>query len=473
MAQQRAKSAAAGSDTPQNQNDIPFSEKEDLLQSDRKHMWHHMSPYNPNPMIVTEAEGAWITDIDGNRYLDGMSGLWCVNIGYGRRELAEAAYEQMNTMPFYPLSQSHVPAIRLAEKISGWLGGEHRVFFSNSGSEANEVAFKLARQYHHQKGQPGRYKFISRHRAYHGNTMGALSASGQAVRKQKYEPLAPGFQHVAPPYCYRCPFGQTYGACRLECAKAIEDTINWEGAETVAGVILEPVITGGGVIVPPPEYLPKVREICDKYGVLLIVDEVICGFGRSGRAFGHQNYGVQPDIVTMAKGITSAYMPLSATAVRAEIAECFHEPGENRHFRHVNTFGGNPTACAVALRNMQVIEEEALLKRAAQLGEELRVQVMSLRESRFVGDIRTFGFLCGIELVEDKATQEPASPEKVNKVIAACKQRGLIIGKNGDTVPGQQNILTLSPPFVTTVEEIAWMMGVLKEALGTLDSQKD
>lgn len=448
----------------------PASDKERLLESDRTHMWHHMSPYNPNPMIVTEAKGAWITDIDGNRYLDAMSGLWCVNVGYGRDELADVAAEQMKTMPFYPLSQSHIPAIRLAEKISNWLGGEHRIFFSNSGSEANEVAFKLARQYHHQKGQPGRYKFISRHRAYHGNTMGSLAASGQAVRKQKYEPLAPGFKHVSPPYCYRCPFGQSYGSCKLECASAIDQFIQWEGAETVAGVILEPTITGGGAIVPPPEYLPKVREICDKHGVLLIVDEVICGFGRSGRKFGHQNYGVTPDIITMAKGITSAYLPLSATAVRAGIAATFLEPGVNQHFRHVNTFGGTPTACAVALRNMELMEEEGLIQRAAELGELLQTQLRAVADDPHVGDIRHFGFLAGIELVENRQTHEPARVEKVNQVIAECKKRGLIIGKNGDTTPGYQNVLTLSPPFVTTEEEIAFIVSTLKEALQTLQT---
>jgi taurine-pyruvate aminotransferase len=443
-------------------------DKEALLEKDRAHMWHHMSPYNPNPMIVTEASGSWVTDIDGNRYLDGMSGLWCVNIGYGREELAEAAYEQLKSLAYFPLTQSHVPAIKLSEKVSEWLGGEYRVFFSNSGSEANEVAFKIARQYHHQNGQPGRYKFISRHRAYHGNTMGALAATGQSIRKQKYEPLAPGFLHVSPPYCYRCPFGKSYGSCSLECAQVFDEVINWEGEETVAGVIMEPVITGGGVIVPPPEYLPKVREICDKYGVLLIVDEVICGFGRSGRKFGHQNFGVKPDIVTMAKGITSAYLPLSATAVRADIADKFNEQGVNLHFRHVNTFGGNPAACALALKNLEIMEEEKLIEKAERLGAELREKLSFLENHPHVGDIRSFGFLMGIEMVEDRATKEPAAPDKLTRVIAACKQRGLIIGRNGDTVPGFNNILTLSPPFSTTSDDLDFIARVLREAFEEL-----
>lgn len=444
-------------------------DKEALLEKDRAHMWHHMSPFNPNPMIVTEASGSWVTDIDGNKYLDGMSGLWCVNIGYGRQELADAAYEQLKEMAYFPLTQSHVPAIKLSEKVSEWLGDEYRVFFSNSGSEANEVAFKIARQYHHQNGEPGRYKFISRHRAYHGNTMGALAATGQSIRKQKYEPLAPGFLHVSPPYCYRCPFGKTYGNCNLECAQVYDEVINWEGAGSVAAVIMEPTITGGGVIVPPPEYMPKVREICDKYGVLLIVDEVICGFGRSGQKFGHQNFGVKPDIVTMAKGITSAYLPLSATAVRAEIADKFNEQGVNLHFRHVNTFGGNPAACALALKNLELMEEEQLIERAGRLGEELREKLAFLEEHPNVGDIRSFGFLMGIEMVENRDTKEPAAPDKLAKIIGACKKRGLIIGRNGDTVPGFNNVLTLSPPFSTTSEDLNFIAQVLREAFDELN----
>jgi len=443
-------------------------EKEALLEKDRTHMWHHMSPYNPNPMIVTEASGSWITDIDGNRYFDGMSGLWCVNVGYGRQELAEAAYEQLKQLAYFPLTQSHVPAIKLAEKVSEWLGDEYRVFFSNSGSEANEVAFKLARQYHHQNGEPGRYKFISRYRAYHGNTMGALAATGQSIRKEKYEPLSPGFLHVRPPYCYRCPFHKQKDSCNLECATTFDEVINWEGAHSVAAVIMEPTITGGGVIVPPDEYMSKVKEICEKHGVLLIVDEVICGFGRSGRKFGHQNFGIKPDIVTMAKGITSAYLPLSATAVRAEIADKFKEQGVNQHFRHVNTFGGNPAACALALRNLQIMEEEELIEKAEELGKVLRQELTALESHPHVGDIRSFGFLAGIEMVEDRATKEPAAPEKVTKVITECKKRGLIIGRNGDTVPGFNNVLTISPPFSTSREEVQMLVAVLREAFDTL-----
>ncbi|OBZ13416.1 aspartate aminotransferase family protein [Bacillus sp. FJAT-26390] len=441
--------------------------KEELLEKDRKYLWHHISPHNENPMVIVSGEGSWITDMDGNRYLDGMSGLWCVNVGHGRAEIADAAAEQMKKIAYSTLIQSHVPAIELAAKLNEWLEGEYRIFFSNSGSDANEVAFKIGRQYHHQRGKPAKHKFISRHRAYHGNSMGALGATGQAQRKLKYEPLGVGFTHVPPPYCYRCPFGQTKGACETQCAKAYEDAIIWEGPDSVAGIIVEPVITGGGMIVPPDDYLAKLRAICDKHDVLLIVDEVICGFGRSGEKFGHLNFGVRPDIVTMAKGMTSAYSPLSATAVSAEMYESFKESGPDSHFRHVNTFGGNPVSCAVALKNIEILERENLVSRSAYIGKDLLSRIKPLKAHPNVGEIRIFGSAIGIELVEDKQTKEPASAARVASILAGCKQRGLLISKNGDTVPGFMNILTISPPLSTTDDEVVFIADTLLDVFGS------
>lgn len=443
---------------------------EDVLAKDRKYVWHHITPYNEkvSPTVAVEAEGSWITDINGKRYLDAMAGLWCVNVGYGREELAEAAYEQLKTMPYFPLAQSHLPAIQLAEKLNEWLEGEYVIFFSNSGSDANETAFKIARQYHEQNGEPSRYKFISRYRAYHGNSMGALAATGQAVRKYKYEPLAPGFVHVRPPDSYRRPAGQSIEEFNLQCAQAIEDTIVWEGKETVAAVIMEPAITGGGIIVPHPVYMEKVQEICNKHGVLLIIDEVICGFGRTGKKFGHMHFNVKPDIVTMAKGLTSGYLPLSATAVRKDIYEAFKKSAEYGYFRHVNTFGGNPAACALALKNLEIMEKEALIERGRILGERLLEEMKELEAHPYVGDIRSFGFLLGIELVEDKATKEPASAARVGQVIAECKANGLIIGKNGDTVAGFNNVIALSPPLSATDEDLEFIVTTLKAAINKL-----
>jgi len=442
----------------------------ELLSKDEKYIWHALRRHHPgaSSMVVTEANGAWIKDSNGNEYLDGMSGLWCVNVGYGREELAKAAYDQMKVLPYYPMTQSHIPAIELGEKLNEWLDGEYVIFFSNSGSEANETAFKMARQYHQQQGDPGRHKFISRYRAYHGNTMGALAATGQGQRKHRYEPLAQGFLHVTPPDMYRSPYKGTLEEQSLACADEIDRVITWEIDETVAAVIMEPIITGGGVLIPHESYLPRVKEICEKHGVLLIIDEVICGFGRTGKRFGFQNYGVKPDIVTMAKGITSAYLPLSATAVRKDIFEAFQGEDEYNHFRHVNTYGGNPSACAVALKNIEIFERENLVERAAILGKRLLEEMAELETHPNVGDIRGKGLLFGIELVEDKVTKEPATSEKLDKIISFCKKEGLIIGKNGDTVAGFNNILQLSPPLSMTDDDLKFIVSTVKKAFTQL-----
>lgn len=439
--------------------------------NDEKYVWHSMKPYNPETtFIVEQAKGAWLTDIDGNHYLDAMAGLWCTNIGYGRKEIAEVAYEQMMKNSYTPLSYGHTPSILLSQKISELLGDDYVVFYSNSGSEANEVAFKIARQYYQQKGEMSRYKIISRYRAYHGNTMGSLAATGQAQRKYKYEPLAPGFLHVPPPDQYRNPEEmQNEDPTTLPSVQTIDQTITWEMPETVAAVIMEPIITGGGVIVPNDAYMKGVKQVCEKHGTLLIVDEVICGFGRTGKAFGFQNYDIKPDIVTMAKGLTSAYMPLSATAVRREIYEQFTSNGDYEFLRHVNTFGGSPVACAVALKNIEIMEHENLFEQSAIRGEQLMLSLKEqLNDHPFVGDIRGRGLLLGIELVEDKETKKPLDIHKVNAVIAYCKDKGLIIGKNGVTVANYNNVLTLSPPLTITLEEMKFIAKIFIDAVNSL-----
>ena len=441
------------------------TKSKDLLRKDEKYIWHAMRRYNPEAtMVIQKADGAWIEDNNGKKYLDAMAGLWCVNAGYGREELAEAAYEQLKTLPYFPLTQSHIPAIELGEKLNEWLGGDYVFFFSNSGSEANETAFKIARQYHQQNGEPERHKFISRYRAYHGNSMGALAATGQAQRKYRYGPLAQGFLHVTPPDMYRSPYQGTIEEQSLACADEIDRVMTWELDKTIAAVIMEPIITGGGVIMPHESYLPRVREICDKHGALLIVDEVICGFGRTGERFGFQHYGVKPDIVTMAKGITSAYLPLSVTAVRREIYEMFQGSEDYNHLRHVNTFGGNPAACAVALKNIEIFERENLVERSQVMGEKLLDKMEDLKNHPYVGNIRGKGLLMGIEMVENKQTKEPASQDKVDKIISLCKEQGLIISKNGDTVAGYNNIITLSPPLTISDEELDFIVSTIKKA---------
>jgi taurine-pyruvate aminotransferase len=440
-----------------------IEETQEWLDKDRRYIWHGMAGYNPDasPMVVTEAEGAWIMDIDGNRYLDGMAGMWSVNAGYGREELAQAAYEQLKTMSYYPITQSHLPAIELGEKLNEWLDGEYVVRYANSGSEANETAFKIARQYHAQNGEPGRYKFIARYRGYHGNTMGALAATGQSQRKYLYEPLAPGFLHVVPPDRYRCAFCSDRPACNLECAREVERVITWELPDTVAGVIMEAIITGGGIIVPPRGYVEEVARICERTGVLLIIDEVGCGFGRTGRKFGYQYYDVKPDIVTVGKAITSGYLPLSAAAVRREVFEKF-KGEEYGRFRQVNTFSGNPAACAVAVKNLEIVEDEDLCGRSAALGERLREELTELKNHPNVGDIRGKGLLVGIELVEDKESKQPVGTHVMDKMISACNEKGLILRYNRDTTPGVNNVLVMAPPLSITDEDLAFIVETLK-----------
>lgn len=447
-----------------------MGDHKDILEKDKKYIWHAMRRYNPDgsSIVVEKADGVWLTDVTGKKYLDAMAGLWCVNAGYGRDELAEAAYEQLKTMPYYPMTQSNIPAIKLGEKLNEWLEDDYVLFYSNSGSEANEVAFKLARQYHAHRGEPGRHKFIARYRAYHGNTMGALAATGQAQRKIQYEPLAPGFLHVTPPDIYRSPYQGTLEEQSIATANEVDRVMNYELSETVAAVIMEPIITGGGVIVPHESYMPRVKEICEKHGALLIVDEVICGFGRTGKKFGFQNYGVQPDIVTMAKGITSGYLPLSVTAVRREIYEAFQGTENYDHFRHVNTFGGNAAACALALRNLEIYEEEGLIERSKEMGEKLLEKLADLNNHPHVGHIRGKGLLVGIELVEDKETKEPAKVDKLAKVVGYCKENGVLVGSNMDTVDGFNNIFALSPPLNINEEEIDFVVKVVKEAFAQI-----
>jgi taurine-pyruvate aminotransferase len=441
-----------------------IEETQKWLDKDRRYIWHGMAGYNPDasPMVVTEADGAWIMDIDGNRYLDGMAGMWSVNAGYGREELAQAAYEQLKTMSYYPITQSHLPAIELGEKLNEWLDDEYVIRYANSGSEANETAFKIARQYHAQNGEPGRYKFIARYRAYHGNTMGALAATGQSQRKYLYEPLAPGFLHVVPPDRYRCAFCSDSPACNLECAREVERVITWELLDTVAGVIMEAVITGGGIIVPPDGYVEEVARICERTGVLLIIDEVGCGFGRTGKKFGYQHYDVKPDIVTVGKAVTSGYLPLSAAAVRREVFEKFKGTEEYGRFRQVNTFSGNPASCAVAVKNLEIMEDEDLCGRSAVLGERLREELTELKNHPNVGDIRGKGLLVGIELVEDKESKQPVSTHVMDKVISACNERGLILRYNRDTTPGVNNVLVMAPPLSITDEDLAFIVETLK-----------
>lgn len=420
-------------------------------------------------MVVTGGEGSTIVDADGTSYLDAMAGLWCVNIGYGRTELAEVAADQMRQLSYFPHTAMNIPAAALAEKINGLMGGGYHTYFVNSGSEANEAGFKIARQYMKQE-HPGEFRFktICRYFGYHGTTLATLDAGGMGERKAKFEPFSGDFVHVAPPYCYRCPFGLSYPSCGLACVKNMEITILGEGPETVAEVIVEPIMSGVGVAVPPDEYLPEVEGLCRKYGILLHVDEVINGFGRTGKMFAHQHYGVSPDIVAVAKGISSAYLPIAATVVKNNVFASFYgDLAENRQVAQVNTYGGHPVAAAVALRNIEIIEAERLLDRTAETGAYLLDGLRSLMSNEIVGDVRGKGLLLGVELVKDRTTKEPVEAAHITRIIDFCRDHGLIVGRSGG---GRRygNTITLCPPLVITRPECDRIVDTLGRALETL-----
>ncbi|MFK8185060.1 MAG: aminotransferase [Phormidesmis sp.] len=448
----------------------------DLERMDSESLWHAIAQHKPfalkPPKCIQKAAGCYVKDANGVDYLDGVSGLWCVNVGYGRQEIADVAYEQMLNLAYSPLTMSHEPGIRLAHKLLDLLGYEGKVFFSTSGSEANETAFKIARQYHAQSATTGsgsRHKIISRYRGYHGTTMGALSATAQADRKTKFGPLVPGFLHVNPPYFYRFGEGRTEAEYDAACLRELEQTILYEGAESIAAVIVEPIISGGGVIPPTEGYLRGVREICDRTGILLIFDEVVNGFARTGHMFGHQHWGVEPDIICFAKGLTSGYMPLSATVAKQHVFEAFlDEPGTNSHFSHISTYGGTPTATAVALRNIEIIERENLADRAADMGDYLMARWQKLLTHPNVGDIRGKGLLMGIELVEDKATKTPLSGDLVAKIPKYCLEQQVMIGRNANTIPGFSNVLIICPPLVITHAEADYLADTVQAAIFAL-----
>lgn len=452
---------------------------------DQDHLWHPLTDHaalwaDTGPLVLVEGRGATVIDAEGRPYLDATAGLWCVNVGYGRQELVEAAAGQMARLPFFPLTQSHPPAIRLARRLAELLPGTPRVFFTNSGSEANEVAFKVVRQYWRRRGQPERFKILGRDQAYHGSTLATLAAGGQAARRQDYGPLPTGFGQVAAPYCHRCPFQLTYPACDLRCADDFDRRIQQEGPETVAAVIVEPITAGGGVLVAPDDYLARVAAICHSYGVKLIVDEVVTGFGRVGAWFGHQERGpaVSPDVVTMAKGLASGYQPIGAAAFAEELFRTIEGtfPGTVRptgagdHFRHVNTYGGHPVAAAVALANLDVLAREGLPEASRVRGARLlHGLTQALAGHPWVRDIRGRGLLVGLELGTTPGEHAPAAA-LTRRVVAELRTRGTLVGRTTDVGPDSDNIVILAPPLVISDHEVDRLVEALAATLGSVGS---
>jgi adenosylmethionine-8-amino-7-oxononanoate aminotransferase len=441
-----------------------------LQERARRHLWMHftrLSSYADREIpVIVRGDGPYVWDQHGRRYLDALSGLFVVQVGHGRAELAEAAARQAEQLAYFPLwSYAHPVAVDLAARLAERAPGDiNRVFFTTGGSEAVESAWKLARQYFRAIGQPQRTKVVSRNIAYHGTSMGALSVTGIPDLRTPFEPLVPGALKAANTDRYRCRFCEAAPACTLACADDIEDVIEREGTETVAAVFVEPVQNAGGCFTPPDGYFPRLREICDRHGVLLVSDEVICAFGRLGYDFGCQRYGYQPDIITCAKGLTSGYSPLGAMLCRDYLAEPFLSGTAS--FAHGFTFAGHPVSCAVAMANLDIFDKEDLLAHVREHEGELRSGLDSLADIPIVGDVRGAGYFHAIELVKDRDTRESFTAEESESLL-----RGFLSGRlfgaglicraddRGDPV------VQLAPPLVCGPEQFDEIRSTLRTVL--------
>jgi adenosylmethionine-8-amino-7-oxononanoate aminotransferase len=447
--------------------------KTDLQELARRHLWMHfsrMGAYGEGREIpiITRADGCYVYDEHGNRYLDGLSALFCVNAGHGRTELGEAAAKQVEELDFYTLwSYAHPRAIELAARIADLAPGDlNRVFFTSGGSEAVESALKLARNYHRMHGKGQKHKVIAREIAYHGTSLGALSATGITDLRSQFEPLTPGGCHVPNTNLYRWPEDRH----PLWAATAIEERIQFEGPETVAAVILEPVQNAGGCFVPPEGYFQRVREICDRYDVLMISDEVICAFGRLGHWFGCERFDYLPDITTIAKALTSAYAPMGGVIASDKVAEPFME-GTNS-FAHGFTFAGHPMASAVALANLDIFEREDLCGHVREKEGEFRQMLESLHDLPIVGDVRGAGYFHAVELVKDKETKESFDDEESEELLRGflsgeLYQRGLICRADDRGDP----VIQLAPPLIADTEQFEEIHDVLRSVLSEAGEQ--
>lgn len=421
-------------------------------------------------IIYASGRGAVLTDVHGKSYIDGLSSLWNVAVGHGRSELAEAAARQMSELAFSNsyTGYANVPSIRLTERLLGILSSNMSgVFYANSGSEANDMAIRAIRYFWFLSGKPEKLKIISRADAYHGGTMAATAVTGMAPFHKGFGPEPPAFLQVPTCYPYRCQWCRGKPSCTLDCADNIEAAIVREGAESVAAVIAEPVHGAGGVIPPDPGYWPRLRAICDRHDVLLIADEVITGFGRTGRWFALEHWGVQADVVTFAKAITSGYVPLSGFAVTRRVHQAILDAPADAKFMIGCTNAAHPTACAVALRNLQIFEDEGLVARAEEMGRRLNDGLGRLAEMPNVGDVRGLGLMAAVEVVADKATRRAFTPQDaVGPMLArAMRERGVITRVKGDSI-------LLAPPLVITSEQIDAIVNVTADAIDSVMSSR-
>ena len=435
----------------------------ELIAQDQAHLIHplHQPAAHTNGHVWAEGHGAILVDSDGKEYIDGLAGLWNVVAGHGRRELAEAAAAQMSTLAYCSgyTGSSNRPAIELSGRLASLTYPSiNRFFFTSGGGESSDTSFKLARSYWKRRGKPDKTKVISRQWGYHGVTLAAMSATGIGSYWPEFEPRVDGFVHIPSPYPYRyeAPKGVSQG---IAAANELEKAILQEGPDSVAMFLAEPVQGAGGVIVPQADYFPRIREICDQYDVLLVADEVITGFGRTGKWFALDHWGVEPDVFQFAKAVTSGYFPFGGIGVSDAIADVL-DSGETP-WMHAYTYSAHPVGCAVALRNIQIIEEENFPKQSEEKGAYLLERLQStLANHANVGDVRGLGLMCAVELVRDKDTREEFDPkEKIGiKVHAAAQQRGLFSRLRGD-------VFCLAPPVVISTEQIDKMVDILAQSI--------
>lgn len=435
------------------------------IQSDHAHLLHplHHPTAHQQPKVWVEGHGAIVIDAEGHEYIDGLAGLWNVNVGHGRRELAQAAMEQMSTLAYASAyaGSTNYPAIALAEKLSELVYPSiNTFFFTSGGAESSESSFKTARFYWKALGKPDKVKVISRMRAYHGVTLAAMSATGLPAYWPMFEPRVPGFSHIDSPDPYRFVNPDSSVSQGVAAANKLEEAILREGPGTVAAFIAEPVQGAGGVIVPQDDYFPRVREICDKYEVLLISDEVITGFGRTGRWFGLEHYGVEPDIMQFAKGVTSGYVPLGGIGVSDRIREVINGVPPNKRWMHAYTYSGHPTCCAVALKNIEIIESEKLVERSAVMGGRLLERLSELETMAGVGHIRGQGLIAAVEIVADKATKQLHAPELglSQRLYEALLARGLYTRVLMDCI-------CLAPPLVISEKQLDHVVDVIRDTI--------
>ena len=428
--------------------------------------FRQMSAFVQHPLVFERAEGVHYWDVDGKHYYDGISGIFVVAVGHRNRRVIDAMKAQMERLCFAPpLHGTNLPAIELSDLLARLAPGDlDTVKLLSSGSEATETAMKLCRQYWKQAGKPTKYKFVSRYYGYHGATMGALAATGTPKRRIPFEPFPAGYIHIPTVHCYRCPYGREYPTCGVFCAEFLRQIIALEGPDTVAGVIVEPIGNTGGILMPPPEYLPTLKRICDEMDVLLIFDEMITGMGRTGRMFAAETFGVTPDVLCLGKGLSSGYAPLAATIWSERIEGAFWGPEEaGIEFGHGHTYAGNPLSATAGLAAIGEILDRDLLSNAREMGACLKARLDAMRGHGIFGEVRGTGLLWGVELVQDPDTKRafPAEVQIGHRIGAEAQRRGLIIRHDADW-------FALAPPLIVTPDELDAMCGILEASIGTV-----